>query len=111
MKKNLVKNLIAISSIALLALPLLAMAQALPPVVPASTKSVAEVLNTLALAILAILGAAAVLFIVVAGFQFLTAGGDPEKVTAARDKVVYALVGIAVGALAWALIRVIIGIL
>ncbi len=42
----------------------------------------------------------AVLFIIFAAFTYLTAGGDPEKTTKARDQLIYAAVAIAVALLA-----------
>ncbi len=42
----------------------------------------------------------AVLFIIMAAFSYLTAGGDEEKVAAAHKKVIYAVVAIAVAFLA-----------
>ena len=108
MKKNIIISLTVLS----LMLPLFVLAQAggggaVPPLNPGS--SVANTLSSIAKAILAILAAAAVLMVVVAAFQFLTAGGDPEKVGGARDKVVYAIVAVLVGALAWAIITLIAG--
>jgi len=43
----------------------------------------------------------AVLFILVAAWTFLTAGGNPESVAKARQMLIYALIGIAVAVLAW----------
>lgn len=42
----------------------------------------------------------AVLFIILAAFSYLTAGGDEEKVASAHQKIIYAVVGIAVAFLA-----------
>ena len=53
----------------------------------------------------------AVLFILVAAWTFLTAGGDPEKVTKARQMLIYSLVGIAVAVLAWSMVPLITNIL
>ncbi|MFH1392676.1 MAG: hypothetical protein ABIG90_03380 [bacterium] len=43
----------------------------------------------------------AVIFIVLGGASYITAGGDAEKAGAARQKIVYGLVGLAIAALAW----------
>lgn len=43
---------------------------------------------------------AATIFIVLAAFQFVTAGGDPSAVGQARQKLLYAAVGVAVAAAA-----------
>ena len=42
----------------------------------------------------------AVIFIVLAGFQFIAGGGDPQQVAQARTKLIWAAVGIAVALLA-----------
>lgn len=42
----------------------------------------------------------AVIFIVLAGFQFIAGGGDPQAVAQARQKLIWAAVGIAVALLA-----------
>ncbi|MEK7510330.1 MAG: hypothetical protein AAB567_02080 [Patescibacteria group bacterium] len=42
----------------------------------------------------------AVIFIILAAFQFLTGGGDPGKLAEARNKLIYAAVAIAVALMA-----------
>jgi hypothetical protein len=42
----------------------------------------------------------AVIFIVLAGFSFLTASGEPEKLNKAKNQLLWALIGVAIGALA-----------
>lgn len=49
----------------------------------------------------------AVIFILVAAYKYLTAGGDPEKVKSAHHVLIYALVAVAVAVLAKSLIAVI----
>ena len=44
----------------------------------------------------AFIGAIAIIMILVAAFQFLTAGGDAEKVKVARGTITWAIMGIAV---------------
>ena len=44
--------------------------------------------------------ALAIIFIIIAAFNFLTAGGSPEKIATARQMLIYALIGIAVALLA-----------
>ena len=47
-------------------------------------------------------------FIIILGaYQFLTAGGAPEKVNSARDKLIWALVGVAVAFLAKGMVRLV----
>jgi len=47
-----------------------------------------------------ILTVVAVIFIVLAGLQFITGGGDPAALSAARTKLIWAAVGILVALLA-----------
>ena len=53
----------------------------------------------------------AILFMLVAAFTFLTAGGSPEKIATARQMLIYALIGIGVALLAYAIPYIIRGIL
>ena len=53
----------------------------------------------------------AILIILIAAWTFLTAGGNPDKVTSARNYLIYALVGIAVAFLARVLVRVVAAIM
>ena len=53
----------------------------------------------------------AVLFLLVAAWTFLTAGGNPESVAKARQMLIYALIGIAVAVLAWGMVPLITSIL
>ena len=53
----------------------------------------------------------AVVFLIIAGFWFVTASGDPEKVNKARGMLVNALIGIAIALLAKGLVAVITSIL
>ncbi|HCM36390.1 MAG TPA: hypothetical protein DIS53_00440 [Candidatus Wildermuthbacteria bacterium] len=46
----------------------------------------------------------AVIFIVLAGLQFITGGGDPQAVSQARNKLLWGAVGIAVAVLARGLV-------
>ncbi len=51
----------------------------------------------------------AVIFLVLAGFQYLTSGGDTEKTGKAKTNFIYAVIGIAIGVMAYALPKVISG--
>ena len=49
-------------------------------------------------------GAAAIILIVISGIKYITSGGDPGKVSSAKDTLVNALIGLVVIVLARALI-------
>lgn len=63
-----------------------------------------NIIDNLANWLFAILLAVAMVFIILAAFQFLTSGGDPARVTSARQSLMYALVGIAIAFLARGLV-------
>jgi hypothetical protein len=46
----------------------------------------------------------AIIFILIAAFSWMTAAGDPTKTGQARDKLLYALIALAIGALAKGLV-------
>jgi len=58
--------------------------------------NIMNLLNTIANWLLTILLIVAAIFIIIAGFLFVTAMGDPEKVKSARNFILWALIGVAV---------------
>lgn len=70
-----------------------------------------QVKNTLAtiVSILSyIVGVAAVIMIILAGFKYITSGGDSNKVSNAKNTLVYAVIGIIVAVLAQLIVRFVI---
>ena len=55
-----------------------------------------------------IVGIAAVIMIIINGFRFVTASGDSNNITAARNGIIYAIVGLIVVALAQIIVRYVI---
>ena len=55
--------------------------------------------------IFTILIAVAALFVMIGAFMFVTAGGDAEKVAAAREKILYAVIAVVVAILSWGIIN------
>lgn len=53
-------------------------------------------LGKITLIVAVISGAVAVIIILVAGFSFITSGGDPAKVASARNTILYAAIGLVV---------------
>jgi hypothetical protein len=98
-------------AITALVIPVLAFAQAVPSPVPpiqgnvpqGNITSLQGVLNLFCVIFswaFYFLIALAVIFVLVAAFKYLTAGGDPEKVKAAGSTLLYAAVAIGVALLA-----------
>ncbi|MEK7510331.1 MAG: hypothetical protein AAB567_02085 [Patescibacteria group bacterium] len=67
---------------------------------PQTGKELLELVKAITDWIFAIFLLTAVIFIILAAFQFLTGGGDPGKLAEARNKLIYAAVAIAVALLA-----------
>ncbi len=104
--KKLFKSLLTIG---LSTIPIVVGAQGelrdLPPG-PRSINDLIALLNTIANWIFSVLLAVAVIFILWAALDFVTGGGDPGKVTTARQKLLYAIVGIVVAVAAKGIVYV-----
>lgn len=51
-----------------------------------------------------LLGGVALIFVVYGGVLFITSSGNPEKLTKARITLLYAIIGVLVIALSWAIV-------
>jgi hypothetical protein len=82
--------------------PLAALAQAtsLPSPPFTSPAGAVLVLCTIAGWLFVFLVILAIIFVILAAFNYLTAGGDPEKVKTASSQLIYAAIAVAVGLLA-----------
>lgn len=65
------------------------------PVGPQSGSVVLETIDAITDWIFAILMVIAVIYLIMGAYQFVTGGGEPEKVNEARKKLLYAIIGIA----------------
>lgn len=68
-------------------------------------KNIKTVVNVL----LFILGAIAVVMIIIGGIRYATSGGDASSTKAAKDTILYAVIGLVVAILAYAIVNFIIG--
>ncbi|MBQ1298639.1 hypothetical protein IIY24_02275 [Candidatus Saccharibacteria bacterium] len=59
-------------------------------------------------AIITVLGIVAVIFIIIGGVQYMTSTGDAPKIKKARDTILYAVIGLAVCVLAFAIVNFVI---
>lgn len=62
-------------------------------------------LGNIANLLIFIVGAISVLMIIVGGLRYVLSAGDPQSVKAAKDTVLYAIVGVVVAILAFAMVR------
>ena len=70
---------------------------------PGSTVSNGTISNLLQIAF-GIIGAVAVIFIVIAALQLITSGGNPESAKKARETIIYAVVGLVIAMSAEAIV-------
>lgn len=99
MKRNLLKGGLIVGSL----LPILAFAQVggvtgVPPI-EGSQVNLQTILNNIGNWALGLLVALATLFIIYAAYLYLTAAGDEEQFTKAKNVLIYAAVAIGVGLL------------
>lgn len=59
-------------------------------------------------AVLGVIALVAVVFVIYGGFLYLTSAGDPSKVKKGKDSIMYALIGLVVVGLAFALVNFVI---
>jgi len=70
-----------------------------------NSSGVSNLLSTIVSILSYVAGAIAVIMIIVSGFKYMTSGGDANKVTNAKSTLIYALIGVAVAALAQVLVH------
>ncbi|MDO8577526.1 MAG: hypothetical protein Q7R55_01515 [Candidatus Wildermuthbacteria bacterium] len=113
------KLFFAVSAISLLAMPFVVAADITGPAVdklptqglPDTGVKLEALITAVVNWVFAIFVAIGVIFIVMAGLQFVTGGGDPAKVSEARQKLIWAIAGFAVALLARAIKPLIISLL
>lgn len=64
-------------------------------------------LNNVITALVTIAGIVAIFFIIYSGFKLITSGGDPKQVETAKNSLVYAILGLFVVFLSFAIINII----
>ncbi|MGA2417901.1 MAG: hypothetical protein ABSF55_01510 [Candidatus Staskawiczbacteria bacterium] len=99
------KNKLALISLGILLLPALALADTPAPInhIPDLTSVVTSIEN----AVWIVFGLIAVICFIYAAVLFLTAGGTPEKVQAARSAFLWGVAGVAVGIIAYSIVAIV----
>jgi glucose uptake protein GlcU len=95
-------SVLVLSSI--LASPVIALAQEPSPV------GYEQVLENIRYAMWIIFGLFAVIMFIIAGFYFLTAGGDPDRVAKSRSMVIYGVIGIIVAILGYSIVSILMAV-
>ena len=75
--------------------------------IPTEGKEVLSLIELVASWVFAIFVAVSIVFIVMGAFEFVTAQGDPAKITKARQSLIFAVIGIAIALMAFAIPRVV----
>lgn len=63
------------------------------------------IFTTIVNILLYIIGAVAVIMLIIGGIRYVTSGGDSSAVTAAKNTILYAIIGIIVALLAYAIVN------
>ena len=66
------------------------------------------IFNTIANVLIFLVGAIAVLFLIIGGLRYVVSGGDAKNVEAAKNTILYAIIGIVVAILAFAAVKFVI---
>jgi len=108
------KSLVILTLVGLLLVPtmtLLAATIDVPGTAPVTTlQNVVDIIEKVSKWIYAIVFALAILFILIAAFQFLTAAGNPDTITKARQNLIYALVAVGIAVIAWGLPKLVLAL-
>jgi hypothetical protein len=68
-----------------------------------------SIFQSIANTLIFVIGAVAVLMVIIGGLRYVLSGGDSAGVKSAKDTILYALIGVIVAALAYALVQFVIG--
>ena len=110
---NIIKiaNIATIVTVFALALPMVAGAAFVVPEcgttgVPCEANATAIIMRVIEV-LLSIAGLLAVIFLIVGGFRYITAGGNEETAESAKKTIIIAIIGIVVVILSFVIVRVI----
>lgn len=70
-----------------------------------------SMIQTIINIMLFLLGAIAVIMIVIGGLRYVTSGGDASSLKSARDTILYAVIGLVIAVLSYAIVNFVLGAL
>lgn len=97
------KHLFILSGLIAVLLPLTAVAVSLDDPLGGTYSDFGSLIRGIATAVGTILASLGTLMIVVAGYLFMTSGGNPQKLATAKSALLYAIIGMITGLLAGAI--------
>ena len=74
----------------------------------ATTTSLPTLIENIISVLLFVAGAVAVIMIILGGIRYITSNGDQAQVKAAKDTIMYAIIGLIVAILAYAIVKFIV---
>lgn len=72
---------------------------------PDGSVSINSAITTVITLLSFIVGIVAVIMVITAGFKYVTAGGDSNKITSAKNTLIYAIIGVAIAVLAQVIVH------
>jgi type IV secretory pathway TrbL component len=101
-----------IAIVAYIMLPAMTYAATAPTVKPITKNyTLVSLIQVVLTTLLAITGLIAVIYLVIGGLKYVTSGGNKDSVAAAKNTILYAIIGIIVILLAYVIVNIIVGIL
>lgn len=70
--------------------------------------SATSIVNTIIDVLLWVVGIVAVIFIIIGGIRYAASGGSPEQIKAAKNTILYSVIGLVAAILAYAVVRMIV---
>ena len=70
-----------------------------------NTSPLGSIIQSVTTTLLGVIAAIAVLMIIIGGLRYVISGGDPKKTADAKNTVLYAIIGLVVALLAFAIIK------
>lgn len=78
---------------------------------PTNLTGAGGVIDNVTSTILAVLGFLAVVMLIIGGVKYATSAGDAKAVTDAKNTILYAIIGLVIAILSYAIVKFVIGIL
>ena len=69
------------------------------------TDNVQKILKNVINILLFVVGSVAIILIIVGGIKYTTSAGDSNSVNSAKNTIIYAVVGLVISAMAWAIVN------
>lgn len=74
---------------------------------PFGGKSLSAIANQFIMILLALIVIVAVVVIIVAGFRMITGGGNPDQIAKAKKAIIWAIIGIVVAFMSFAIVQIV----